>query len=235
MVAGQRPGSRVDVELNSPNNAPYTGVQFFPGNNGALVYITDTPPGSPDKNRNMHVYKVAVGFSPVLFEHAAGGSGNNVQILKGGDNSTTGSKLLSLVRPDGTEIGSIQQNAAGTVIYNTSSDARLKEGIEDSARGLSEVLAIRVREFFYRTDPSKARMIGFIAQELAAVFPEAVHRGSGDAEAKDCDCNLEAGKGHDHDCCHANPWGVDYGRLTPLLVRAVQELAARVASLEGAP
>lgn len=233
VVAGQRPGSRIDFETNAPNTAPYVGVQFFPGNNGVVVYVTDAAGGAPDKNRNLHVYKAVGGFSPVKLEHAAGGASNNVLVLKGGDNAVTGSKLLSVVRPDDTEIGSIQQNAAGTVVYNTSSDRRLKENIQDSAVGLAEVKRIRVREFNYRTDARKAKIVGFIAQELANVFPDAVTKGSGDTETADCACDLTKG-GHVETCCHANPWGVDYGRLSPLLVRAIQELAARVEALEAA-
>ena len=36
----------------------------------------------------------------------------------------------------------------------------------------------------------------------------------------------------DHNGNLKNPWGVDYGKLTPILVKAVQELTARVEELE---
>ena len=56
------------------------------------------------------------------------------------------------------------------------------------------------------------RQQGFIAQQLHEVYPAAVHVGGEDV-LKD-------------------PWGVDYGRLTPLLVRALQQQQERIDGLE---
>ncbi|GBL35458.1 hypothetical protein EMGBS15_10530 [Filimonas sp.] len=48
---------------------------------------------------------------------------------------------------------------------------------------------------------------GFIAQQLYEIYPYAVSQGGEDPLK--------------------NPWMVDYGRVTPLLVKSVQELAAQ--------
>jgi hypothetical protein len=84
------------------------------------------------------------------------------------------------------------------------SDVRLKENITDLDNALNTLLAIRSVEFDWR-DPERAadggcRQIGFVAQELREVVPEVVH--------------------HNAD----GYYGVDYGRLTPLLTAAIQEL-----------
>ena len=55
-----------------------------------------------------------------------------------------------------------------------------------------------------RIEPETRRIQGFIAQDLYKVYPEAVTVGGDDAKK--------------------SPWSVDYGRLSPLLVKAVQEL-----------
>lgn len=54
--------------------------------------------------------------------------------------------------------------------------------------------------------------IGFIAQELHAVVPEAVNRPENEAEQL---------------------WGVDYTRLVPVLPRAIQEQQAQIKALEA--
>jgi hypothetical protein len=48
------------------------------------------------------------------------------------------------------------------------------------------------------------RQQGVLAQELAEVYPDAVSHGGDDPKT--------------------NPWSVDYGRLTPLTILAIQEL-----------
>ncbi len=51
---------------------------------------------------------------------------------------------------------------------------------------------------------------GFIAQEAVDVIPEAVHRGTG-----------------------YGLWSIEYGRVTPFLVSALQELDAELVALRG--
>jgi hypothetical protein len=104
-----------------------------------------------------------------------------------------------------TVVGSISTDAANTV-YGTSSDRRLKENIKPSHRGLDVLAQIGVEDFNFRRDPSKTTVQGFIAQDLYKLYPEAVTEGGGDATR--------------------SPWAVDYGRLSPLLVKSVQELKA---------
>jgi hypothetical protein len=106
---------------------------------------------------------------------------------------------------NGAGVGSITTNGAATS-YNTSSDRRLKENIDDTNRGLGLLDRIKVKEFNFIDDPRKARVQGFIAQDLRQIYPEAVTVGGDDARKE--------------------PWTVDYGRITPLLVKAVQELKA---------
>jgi Chaperone of endosialidase len=107
-------------------------------------------------------------------------------------------------------IGSIQQNNSNNgVFFNTTSDRRVKENITDSAIGLDSLMKMQVREFNFITDPKKSKEQGFIAQELYKVYPQAVSTSDdGTKPLKKTD----------------RPWAVDYGRLTPLIVKAVQDL-----------
>jgi len=62
---------------------------------------------------------------------------------------------IIFTRPDATAIGSISQNSATTVAYNTTSDRRIKENIADRASGLDLLAKIKVRDYNYIADPDK--------------------------------------------------------------------------------
>ena len=107
-----------------------------------------------------------------------------------------------------TSHGSISSNGTNTA-YNTSSDSRLKESIVAAGSAAAVIGAIQVRSFTWKATGAN-QPFGFIAQELVEVVPEAVTRGPTEQDM----------------------WGVDNSKLVPLLVKSVQELAARVAALE---
>jgi len=110
--------------------------------------------------------------------------------------------------------GSINTNAL-TTTYNTASDYRLKESVAPLNGGLSRVNALKPSVYTWKVNGSAGE--GFLAHELAEVVPSAV---SGDKDAVDAD-----GK--------PTYQGVDLSKLVPILVAAIQELTARVQTLEA--
>jgi hypothetical protein len=106
-------------------------------------------------------------------------------------------------------VGSINTATTATA-YNTSSDARLKTNISDAATASALIDAIQVRQFDWKSDNSHQRY-GMIAQELLEVAPEAVIVPT-DPE---------------------DMMGVDYSKLVPMLIKAIQELTTRLAALEA--
>jgi len=108
-------------------------------------------------------------------------------------------------------------NSAGQFGGLTSS-IRYKENIEESAYGLDELMQLRSVTFNYKSDPTSARSLGFIAEEVDAIgLRELV---SYNEENK--------------------PETVHYELMTALLTKAIQEqqamiedLKARVAALGG--
>jgi hypothetical protein len=123
---------------------------------------------------------------------------------------TTSQCVAFLDGPLATVLGAISRNGAAAVVYATSSDERLKSDITESDRGLDALLRFRVRE--YRFDGDERAQHGLLAQDVYEVYPEAVRKG-GDDPAKD-------------------PWMLDYGRLTPLLIRTAQQQQAQIERLE---
>jgi hypothetical protein len=73
----------------------------------------------------------------------------------------------------GSAIGSITQSGASAVLYNTTSDQRLKENITDANNAGDKIDAIKVRQYDWKADGSH-QDYGMIAQELVEVAPEAV-------------------------------------------------------------
>jgi hypothetical protein len=113
-----------------------------------------------------------------------------------------------------TKRGSISFNrSAGLVVYNTTSDYRLKSEISDF-NALNIIDNLKPKEF--RIGDAVNKSIGFIAHELQEYLPQAV---SGKKDAIDKD---------------GNPiyQSVDYSQLTGLLVKAIQELKAEIETLK---
>ena len=104
--------------------------------------------------------------------------------------------------------GYISSNG-GTTLYNAISDQRLKENIVDAPNALSSINAIKVRSFDWKADGSHSEY-GYIAQELLEVAPEAVHVPTDPEEMM----------------------GVDFGKLTPRIIKALQELSQEIETLK---
>ncbi len=128
--------------------------------------------------------------------------------VRAGDNSS--GTLIQFERADTTVVGSITHNGSNTA-YNTSSDERLKHDITDTNLSLDTVLQLKVHDFIYNNDASNTVTTGFIAQELQKLYPEAVSV-------------MDTKTGY---------LGVDYGKLTPLLAKGIQDLNTKVDSLQS--
>jgi hypothetical protein len=112
---------------------------------------------------------------------------------------------------NGASIGSVTQSGSGTaVLYNLTSDARLKENVADADDAANLIDALQVRKFDWKAGGEHQRY-GFIAQELVTIAPEAV------SQPEDPDEMM----------------GVDYSKLVPMLVKELQSVRARLAELEG--
>jgi len=104
--------------------------------------------------------------------------------------------------------GYIQTNTLNTS-YVSVSDYRLKNTIIPMTGALAKVALLKPVTYKWNIDDSNGE--GFVAHELAEVVPYAV---SGEKDGEQMQ-------------------GVDYGKITPLLAAAIQELSARLAALEA--
>jgi hypothetical protein len=113
-------------------------------------------------------------------------------------------------------------NRNGT--YGTiSSDIRLKENIVPATSKLEDLLKLNVVNFNLKDDQDKKKQLGFIAQEFKQVFPSLVYEK--DTREYDEQGNLISGL--------EDTLGIQVGMEFAILVKAIQELEARVKELEN--
>ena len=174
--------------------------------------ITWTQAMTLDVSGNLLVKKTAISGSTLGCELTATGQVNGA--TAGLDNlniyNTTASAYRFYVSGAGTVF------ATNTVI-SAISDARLKENVQDIDVGLAAILSLKPRKFDWKAGKGKDIKgdRGFIAQEFETVFPNLID------EWKDPAPEGEA------------PYKSVRADLIPVLVKAIQELTARVAALEA--
>jgi hypothetical protein len=150
---------------------------------------------------------------------ANGANGPQVAVVT----SASGSNTSSLsIYSTGASAFRFYVDDAGTIFATSAtisaiSDIRLKENVRDLDAGLDTILALKPRRFDWKEGKGKDIRddMGFIAQEVEDVLPALIG-------------GWKAGEGEPDDMK-----SVKAGDLIPVLVKAIQELTARVAQLEG--
>lgn len=128
------------------------------------------------------------------------------------NNQESGGAVINFRRATNS-VGRIAVTSTSTQ-YLTSSDARLKKNIGNAGASGAVVDQIKVRQFDWRAT-NERQEFGLIAQELIDVYPDAVAEPNENSEETDY-------------------YSVDYTKLVPLLLKEIQSLRQRVASLESA-
>ena len=139
-----------------------------------------------------------------------------IQCFTAWNQGTSGTRYLHYFGSGATfsAVGSITYNGTNT-LYNATSDQRLKENIVDAGSGLAKLANVKIRSFDWISNKQQVDF-GLIAQELNDVAPEAVTQGI-DNEDGSID----------------KPWQVDASALVPAMIKAIQELNAKVTALEA--
>ena len=209
-------GANALLSFADAGTSSYTRVQIGSSGNNLAAFINSVQAMTLDASGNLLVGKSSASATTIGFEGRA--------------NGTVNSTLASSVDANATYAAYSTGAAAyrfyvgmGGTVYATNttisaiSDARLKENVQDIDVGLGAILALKPRKFDWKE--GKGKNIkgdrGFIAQEFEQVFPQLVD------EWKD-----EAPEGE-------APYKSVRQDLIPVLVKAIQELTARVEALEA--
>ena len=220
--------------LSYRQTSPSTEVYFtwnpFGGNDGDLTskgdihhkLTTNSTPGL-DTLDKFAVYDEAItpGSEKICFRalndggplmtayntsNNAGGQGIIVQA------GTTATGTLIAFRDNGGLLSGANITHNGTAVaYNTSSDKKLKNNIKDtSLKALDKINDGKVRDWEWKKDGKKST--GFVAQELLDVYPDAVFVPDPSMEDQ--------------------TMGIDYGKLTPMLWKAIQEQQVQIEEMQ---
>jgi len=116
---------------------------------------------------------------------------------------------------DGQTVGNIITTTATS--YVSASDYRMKENVDYTWDATTRLKQLKPARYNWIADETNTLEDGFLAHEVSSVVPNAVF---GEKDAVDSDGNPEM-------------QGVDSSKLIPLLVKTIQELEARITTLEG--
>jgi hypothetical protein len=118
---------------------------------------------------------------------------------------------IAFLNSSGTRVGTITITSSATG-YATSSDYRLKENVTDMTNATTRLKELKPKRFNWIVDETNTLVDGFLAHEVSNVVPEAV---TGEKDGEEMQ-------------------GIDQSKLIPLLVKTIQELEARIKTLEDA-
>lgn len=198
-------------EIWTKKDAGALVLRGYWGDDGTLVF---NPTGASTGGLGILIGKTTGNTTTPGIQLGDVGVGNYyTRINMVGDGSSSDTRI-AFYNANG-QVGSIVTSGTATA-YNISSDYRLKDSVKpaDGAAALAAVMSWPIRSFTWKA--SGQQDIGVIAHELQAVKPAAV---SGE---KDAVRNGEI-----------DPQGVDYSKLVPELVAAVQHLAKIVEELRS--
>jgi hypothetical protein len=183
--------------------------------------------------------------------------GNNVVIENNTTSSAGNGTEYQVFRRNSSQIGSITMNGTTAVQYNTSSDYRLKENVVAEWDATTRLKQLKPSRFNFITEPDRT-VDGFLAHEVQDIVPEAISgtkdateeltnvviNNLGNVIARDIEeSDWITGK-EDETYPSDSTWeashtanvyqGIDQSKLVPLLVKTIQELEARITTLENA-
>jgi hypothetical protein len=124
-------------------------------------------------------------------------------------------------RYDNSAKGSIGLTSSA-VSFNTSSDYRLKENVDYTWDATTRLKQLKPARFNWIADDTNTLIDGFLAHEVSTIVPEAI---TGEKDAV-----YPVGHELEGDL---SPQVIDQSKLIPLLVKTIQELEARITTLEG--
>jgi hypothetical protein len=249
------PGEGIRLQGQATGNPNAAWLSFYDAAGTPIGYVGDGASGDSSTylasySQNVYLY-TAVGAALTATANGRVGIGttspqSKLEVLGDAAGSGIAQTAIRGASPDG--YGVIGSGGTGTGVFGTghvaiwgqanqgsgnwagffngdvfvsgafvnSSDERLKDGVVDAGYGLSELLQLRPVTWNWRERPDDGRQLGLIAQEVETVLPELVKT--------DKDSNTKA---------------LNYIGLTPVVIKAIQELhqqnaelAARVKQLE---
>ena len=210
----------LNVETQTGNNSPVNRLTIA---SGGEVAINDD---SIETGATVFKVKGALNNIPAIFQHQNTSGGQTMILFRDGAIDTCGTIGIA--------------PASNSVSYNTSSDYRLKENVDYDFDATSRLKQLKPARFNWIKDETNTLVDGFLAHEVSSIVPEAI-QGEKDAfetykehQVKPDDKNVGDFKLDENGDKIPLYQGIDQSKLVPLLVKTIQELEARIKTLEDA-
>ena len=259
IVSGTGNGGRIQFADNT--SSPFRGAFEYNHAADEMIFYTGGAEGMRlSSSGNLSIGNTDNVAGIKVFKHLQ--SFNAISCQNGTNND--GGIFISFLRSSGTIVGSISQtNGGANVLFNTSSDYRLKENVEYNWDATTRLKELKPCRFNFKGHTKT--IDGFLAHEVTSV-PESV-TGTKDATedlgtVKDKDGNIieknvsethfkERQKettdldGNKENAAYPSTYTwektstenvyqtIDHSKLVPLLVKTIQELEARITVLES--
>jgi len=197
-------GSIVSKQATIFNNGDAERMRIA-SDGGVAIGTTSTA------SRSLSISQLAANAQALLVSSSSSDVSSNAELLflqfQGDATPAAGSKLVGFYNQNSI-MGSITAGGTASVVYNTTSDYRMKKNITPIENGLKRLNQLQPVKFDWIADGTSSE--GFIAHEAQEVFPDAV---TGEKDGEEMQ-------------------GMDYGRITPLLVKAIQEQQEQIEQLK---
>ena len=130
--------------------------------------------------------------------------------------------------------------SSNSCTYNTSSDYRLKENVENLTDGITRLKQLKPYRFNWKRNSGGDKEDGFFAHEVKTVISEAVTRDKDlvvkytakDDEVKEGTKKVGDNKLDENGDTIPYIQGIDLGKMVPLLTAALQEAITKIETLE---
>ena len=169
---------------------------------------------------------VASGERALFVYQNANSDTTTMQIRSAYAQSSQSASMIVFQDSGGTERGSIKTTGSATA-YNTSSDYRLKENVDYDWDATTRLKQLKPARFNWIIDDTNTPVDGFLAHEVSSIVPEAV---AGEKDGMENYIDEDTGE----EKTRIRPQGIDHSKLVPLMVKTIQELEARIKTLEDA-
>ena len=201
----------------------YAGYINYTHSDNALAFATSSTEAMRiASNGDIYMGTTAVqGQGGLTFDHGTRGFNQTFNQ----SSHVNGNEFITF-RNTGTQIGSITADSASSTSFNTSSDYRLKENVSYTWDATTRLKQLKPARFNWIEDESNTLIDGFIAHEVSSVVPNAV---TGNKDATETYTDEDG-----DEQTRIKPQQIDHGKLVPLLVKTIQELEARIKTLEDA-
>jgi hypothetical protein len=142
---------------------------------------------------------------------------NGIPFFASNGSNTTSQRLMRFAAGSGGDTrGTISWNGS-VVVYGGSSDYRLKNNVQQISDGITKLKQLKPITFDWIKETDNNNVMGFLAHEVQEVMPEVV---TGTKDEVDSDGKPEYQE-------------LDYGRMTPLIVAALQEAVSEIETLKA--